>query len=1032
MEDLPRQDVADYTGISAPKSLKFTHSNPLSLIHAMAPFMGMFDTVRDGPVTHAQAEIPTDPAERARHLKAAAYYFDASIVGITRLEPSHTLQTPFRNQSIDELKLALEAEGPKSFAAGIDAIYADILDATRAPPAPMTGHSHALVILVRHPRLPHVDEPGTEWIQGAELHRSALLAANTAVVMANYVRMLGFAARAHSASTSDVDVLRLAASAGLVRVEDGALVNPFVGADYALAAVTMDMDIQPDKPLAPTNAKITPPPLAERPFCDGPYPFETIPRRDTPTTFIDEPRVPRFPKRADFFARALFGDMGKGVQEASKGGQYVMKSPIGACARRALGALLLLQFGDARGPVQDQAKDPDRNADNLKGASYFLSVDAAGLSRVPEWAYYSHDAAGNALTAYHANGITLLLDQGFETMEGASGDDWISVAQSMRAYLRFSLLGGVIAEQVRRLGYSARVHSVIDGDVLQPPLLLLAGLGEVSRIGEVILNPFLGPRLKSGVVTTDLPMRHDKPIDFGLQAFCGSCNKCARECPSGAITAGPKLMYNGYEIWKSDAEKCARYRLTNSAGGMCGRCMKTCPWNLEAGSSGDWFRWVAMNVPGAAGTLARLDDTLGRGRINPAKTWWWDIELDSKAGRYVAAKETNRRELSTEIDLKYEDQTLAVYPADVMPRPLPVVQPLDREAGIERYRSLLTPDAYQEKLATGDTADLVPPRPADEGQPPVFPVVVSKRIDLSEDVVLFEFSNEDGSDLPAWDAGAHIDVVIAPEYQRQYSLAGDPSDRSKYVLGILCEREGRGGSLLMTRIFKEGRRVFISPPRNHFPLDEAAAESWLMAGGIGVTPMITMAHRLHHLGQRFHLHFSAANRAASGYADQLAHMVWSDEVRFHISQEGSRIDLAAEIPEWAPGRKLYTCGSDRYMDAVWEAALAHGWPEDALSKEYFSVPEAPEWVNSAFQLRLGSGRIVDVSADETATDALARSGVHVDTKCSDGICGVCAAGLKSGAVEHRDYVLSAKERESRVILCCSRAAQAGGSLDVDL
>ena len=128
----------------------------------------------------------------------------------------------------------------------------------------------------------------------------------------------------------------------------------------------------------------------------------------------------------------------------------------------------------------------------------------------------------------------MIIDQGFETMEGASGDDWIAVAQSMRAYLRFSLLGGVIAKQIRNMGYSAKAHTSRDGEVLQPPLLLLSGLGEVSRIGEVILNPLLGPRLismKSGVVTTDMPMAHDKPIDFGLQAFCEACNKCARECP---------------------------------------------------------------------------------------------------------------------------------------------------------------------------------------------------------------------------------------------------------------------------------------------------------------------------------------------------------------------------------------------------------------------------------------------------------------------------------------------------------------------
>ena len=210
-----------------------------------------------------------------------------------------------------------------------------------------------------------------------------------------------------------------------------------------------------------------------------------------------------------------------------------------------------------------------------------LGVDAVGLSACPDYAYYSHDATGEAITPYHSNAISMIIDQGHETMEGASGDDWIACAQSMRAYLRFSLLGGVLAQHIRNLGYTARVHSVMDDEVLHPPLLLLSGLGEVSRIGEVILNPFLGPRLKSGIVTTNMPMTHDKPIDFGLQKFCEACNKCARECPSGAITAGPKLMFNGYEIWKSDSQKCTTYRVSQKNGAMCGRCMKTCPWNLE-------------------------------------------------------------------------------------------------------------------------------------------------------------------------------------------------------------------------------------------------------------------------------------------------------------------------------------------------------------------------------------------------------------------------------------------------------------------
>jgi len=1058
LETLARsQALADLDSVMPMRQMTFDHQPAESLAHAMARFMAMMDTVRDGKIIHGQAEIPDDPCARAEHLKAAGYYFDASMVGVTALRPEHFLEQPFRNPMIASIREELEDNQPKSFAAGIDAIYADVLESTRVSLGPVDHHTHALVFLVEYTRDPRPDEPGTDWFRDTQADRAALLTSNVAAVLASYIRMLGHDARAHTATTSDVDLNRLGVSSGLCAVSevDGRrqLVNPYVGSRFGLAAITTTLALEPDLPLGADAGRAgwrshgpgwwlgkgtarraaTATPYRDRDFHMGALPFETITRRDTPTTMIDEARVPRFPKRADFFARALFGDMGKQVQECAKGGMYVMKSPIGACARRALGALLLLQFGAARGPMAESTKDPERNALNLKAAAYYLSADAVGLSRVPDWAYYSHDAGGNPIEPYHSNGVSLLLDQGHETMEGASGDDWISVAQSMRAYLRFSLLGGVIGEQIRRLGYSARVHSVLDGDVLQPPLLLLSGLGEVSRIGEVILNPFLGPRLKSGVVTTSMPMTHDRPIDFGLQNFCKNCNKCARECPSGAITAGPKLMYNGYEIWKSDAEKCARYRLTNAAGGMCGRCMKTCPWNLEGLFSDEAFRWMAINAPGSAKTLARLDDALGRGDINPVKAWWWDVELDQKQGRYVRAAATNRRGLSRDLDLKYEDQTLAVYPADVMPPPLPVTHPLNREEGIERYRAMLTPQAYRDRLARGQTAGLAPSVAPIDGTPPVFPVIVSKRDDLADDIVRFELTGENGRPLPPFDAGAHIDVVIAPEYQRQYSLAGDPADQSKYVLGVLKEAQGRGGSLLMCRVFKEGRRVFISEPRNHFPLDEQAPFSVLMAGGIGVTPLITMAHRLFSLGRDFVLHYSAKSEAASGFASQLKAMPWADRVFFHFSAEGGRARFGELIPSYRTGFKLYTCGSDRYMDAVFETAEAKGWPDDGLSKEYFSVPEPPDYVNHDFTLELAkSGRSIRVDKDESATDALATAGLPVTVKCTDGLCGVCAARHLSGAIDHRDYVLSDKERETRIILCCSRAAEPGGTIRIDL
>jgi reductive dehalogenase len=707
----------------------------------------------------------------------------------------------------------------------------------------------------------------------------------------------------------------------------------------------------------------------------------------------------------------------------------VRKSAAAFAFRPSLGAFILLQDGEAR-EVHPSTTDPARNAANIKGALYFLGCDAVGLSECPDWAYYSHDAIGEVIDPYHENAISIIIDQGHETMEGASGDDWIACAQSMRAYLRFSLLGGVLAEHLRRLGHGARVHSVMDDEVLQPPLLLLSGLGEVSRIGEVILNPYLGPRLKSGVVTTSMPMVHDKPIDFGLQAFCEACNKCARECPSGAITAGPKLMFNGYEIWKSDSQKCTTYRVSQKNGAMCGRCMKTCPWNLEGIFAEAPFRWAAMKAPGLAGPLAKLDDWLGNGEINPVKTWWWDLEMVNEGPYAPSDHPVNRRDLSTGLNLRYEDQTLAVYPAPLAPPPYNWPFPADREAGIQAYKDMISAEEHKRRRAAGMAPEHV--YTADQIAAPVLKMTVSKVEAMTPDVTKYEFSAPDGATLPPATAGAHIDVVVAPEFFRQYSLSGDPADPSKYQIAVLREDEGRGGSKLMHRIFEEGRRVFVSHPINHFPLVEDARFTMLMGGGIGVTPMIAMAHRLHALGRDFALHYSCSKRASAGFLNDLAAMPWADKVHYHFSDEGTRADLV-KLLQYKEGFHVYTCGPDRYMQSVIEAAEAGNYPEEARHLEYFSPPEQPEYENHDFTLRLTkSGREVRVSADEAATDALREAGIHVDVKCSDGICGVCKCGVISGAVDHRDFVLSKAQRADQMILCQSRAADRDGVIEIDL
>ncbi|WP_409202570.1 reductive dehalogenase [Sulfitobacter sp. S223] len=1045
-----RRDMPDLSAILAHSPLVFERpEDPRSIVNAMGEYHAMLDAIRHGSTNAQKAACPDDPAERAAHLKSFGYFADAAVVGSCLLPRSAILDHPHRNPALSRLAETLRTRQTKTLASGIDMIMADLKDSIASPPGTIDGHTHAIVLLYENPRAPEDGEAGTGWIDRAQAHRASLLAAETAVVLAEYIRLLGYDARAHTGADADVDLNQLAVAAGLVTLENGGLIHPYIGTRFGLAAITTTFEVSPDLPLEPmarqpvsafglkwrfggpyarnaSNAV----PFAKRRFVDGAHPFETLKRVESPTTYIDAARVARVPKRADLFARAQFGDLGKAVQKGAAGGHYARKAAPSMAQRRALGAFVLLQDGT---PAPNRVKLPPQEAAELvKATAYWLGCDAVGISACPDWTWYSHDARGDVIDPPHDQAISVIIDQGYETMEGASGDDWISVAQSMRAYLRFSLLGGVLAQQIRNLGYSAKAHTVMDGEVLQPPLLLLSGLGEVSRIGEVILNPFLGPRLKSGVVTTDLPMAHDKPIDFGLQKFCEACNKCARECPSGAITAGPKLMFNGYEIWKSDSQKCATYRITTEGGAMCGRCMKTCPWNLEGLFAEKPFRWAAMNIPSAAPILAKLDDAVGNGGLNPVKKWWWDLELDESGSYQPAKAPVNARELQKDLKLEYEDQTLAVYPAPLAPPPHPYPYPMDREAGIEAYQAMITAEQYKAHLDNG-TIDQVAHIYTADGESPVIAALVSKVEVIAEGVTKYEFSALDGSDLPEWQAGAHLDIVVAPEFLRQYSMSGNPADRSTYQIAVLREDEGRGGSKFMHRIFTQGRRVFISRPINHFGLVDGATHTVLMGGGIGITPMIAMAHELFAKGRSFELHYSGRTRRTMGFLEEFAVFDWASHVALHVSDEGSRADLTTIFANQPEGTHVYTCGAEPYMAAVMQAASRAGLPDDALHLEYFSVPEVPDYVNHDFTLRLArSGRDLLVPADRPATDVLAENGVHLDVKCADGLCGVCKCGLISGEVEHRDFVLSKAQRETTVILCQSRAAKEGGVIEVDL
>ena len=294
--------------------------------------------------------------------------------------------------------------------------------------------------------------------------------------------------------------------------------------------------------------------------------------------------------------------------------------------------------------------------------------------------------------------------------------------------------------------------------------------------------------------------------------------------------------------------------------------------------------------------------------------------------------------------------------------------------------------------------------------------------------------NHDGRPINLVNGGeSNLDIVVAPEFFRQYSMSGDPDDTRSYQIGVLREDEGRGGSKLMHRIFNEGRKVFISKPINHFPLEETATRTFLMGGGIGITPMIAMAHRLAAIGADFELHYSVKSRASAGYLKDLDTFPWKDRLRLHVSEEGTRADLDEILLGYQDGWHVYTCGPDRFMQGVMEAAERQGFPEEARHLEYFSVPDLPDYENFDFTVRLtASGREFHIPADRAATEVLQENGIAIDVKCSDGLCGVCKCGLVSGEVEHRDFVLSKRQQESEIILCQSRAAKPDGVIEIDL
>ena len=319
---------------------------------------------------------------------------------------------------------------------------------------------------------------------------------------------------------------------------------------------------------------------------------------------------------------------------------------------------------------------------------------------------------------------------------------------------------------------------------------------------------------------------------------------------------------------------------------------------------------------------------------------------------------------------------------------------------------------------------------------------VSARLELKvsridkhpHDIRRYELMRDDGDDLPAFEPGAHIDLFTGDGLRRSYSLAGDPAVRDRYVLGIRREQPSRGGSDWLLDHLSVGDDVVASLPSNNFPLNETAARHTLIAGGIGVTPVMAMGYQLRRQGMDCHLHFCAPDEARAPLLEEVQ-SIFGDNLTLHFDNgdpaQGIDLDRLLENP--SEGEHVYVCGPAGLVGSVREKA-AH-WPAGTVHWEPFTpeTDQAPQ-KNEVFEVVLSRRNVrLEVPIDKTILEVVREAGVDIESSCEDGLCGCCRVGLLGGVPDHRDLVLTDAEKASSAdIMTCVSRAKAGEVLVLDI
>ncbi|GAA3360807.1 PDR/VanB family oxidoreductase [Streptomyces antimycoticus] len=312
-------------------------------------------------------------------------------------------------------------------------------------------------------------------------------------------------------------------------------------------------------------------------------------------------------------------------------------------------------------------------------------------------------------------------------------------------------------------------------------------------------------------------------------------------------------------------------------------------------------------------------------------------------------------------------------------------------------------------------------------------LLVARREEVASDVVALTLRHPAGRELPAWEPGAHLDLVLDPGPTRQYSLCGDPADRASWRIAVLRASAGRGGSARVHDTLTEGSAVRVRGPRNHFAL-RPAARYLFIAGGIGITPLLPMTAAAEAAGADWRLLYGGRTRASMAFADQLAAR-YGDKVRLVPQDEEGLLDLAPYLDTPAtPGTLVYCCGPEPLLQAAEEAC--RGWPDGSLHTERFQPrtdAAGAEPAVGAFELVLTrSGLTLTVEPERSVLRTVEEAGVPVLYSCEEGTCGTCETDVVEGEVDHHDSVLTDEERASgeTMMICVSRCR--GPRLVLDL